>query len=287
MKTDCPIIVLGAPRSGTTFLGDVLARHSRLRYFIEPSPVWRRGNEWLSDALKPANARPEVVARIRRYFESACRKDGRQRILEKTPQNCLRIPFVDAVFPEAKYVHILRNGYESSLSIRDHWLNKGKGLEGVRIGQRLQEIGGTQYFKYGWQFAKRCLFSRGGNPVVMWGPLLPGLKDMRKELSLLEISAYQWKQCTEMACMAGRQLGPARYREVCLKELDRDKVLELLAFLNLEPESGVMDYFDEEFSQSATSHRREASERSELMEIEPIVQPTMEWLESQHPGFAS
>lgn len=282
-----PIIILGAPRSGTTFLGDVLARHSALRYFIEPSPVWRRGNERRSDALRPEHARPEVVARIRNYFETACREDAKPRILEKTPQNCLRVPFVDAVFPEAKYVHILRNGYEAALSIRDHWLNKGKGLEGVRIGQRLREIGGTQYFKYGWQFAKRCLFARGGNPVVMWGPLLPGIKGMRKELSLLEISAYQWKQCTEMACMAGRRLGPERYREMCLTDLDRDKVLEILAFLDLEAEPGVMAYFDDQYSKSATSYRRERSEGGELAEIEPIIQPTMEWLEARYPGFGN
>lgn len=287
MNTNKPIIVLGAPRSGTTFLGDLLARHSQLAYFIEPSPVWRRGNESRSDCLRVEHARPEVVARIRKYFESECARGGKPRILEKTPQNCLRVPFVDAVFPNAKYVHILRDGYESSLSIRDHWLNKGKGLEGVRIGQRLREIGGTQYFKYGWQFAKRCLFARGGQPVVMWGPILPGLKAMRKDLSLLEISALQWKQCTEMACMAGRRLGPERYREICLGSLNREKVLEVLAFLELEAEPAVMDYFDEQFSKSATSHRKKSSAASELAEIEPIVQPTMEWLEARHPGFGS
>lgn len=283
MKTPPPIIILGAPRSGTTFLGDLLARHSTLRYFIEPSPVWRRGNEGRSDVLKPGHARPEVVARIRQYFETVCQEEKKPRILEKTPQNCLRVPFVDAVFPDAQYVHILRNGYESALSIREHWLNKGKGLGGVRIGQRLREIGGTQYFKYGWQFAKRCLFSSGGKPVVMWGPLLPGLKGMRKELSLLEISAYQWKQCTELACMAGRQLGSARYREFCLEALDSERIREILGFLELDPEPDVMEYFEAEFSMSAASHRRETMSAHERTEIEPIIQPTMEWLANMHP----
>jgi len=286
MNLDCPIIILGAPRSGTTFLGDVLACHSSVRYFVEPNPVWRWGNEGYSDALKREYATPKVVDRIRRYFEDSVTADGKARILEKTPQNCLRASFVDAVFPNARYIHIIRNGYESALSIRANWLRKGKGLEGVRVGQRLREIRGTQYLKYGWQFAKRCVFAWRREPVVMWGPRIPGLEQMRKELSLLEVSAYQWKQCTEMARMAGRDLGVDRYQEYCLETLNRERIEEICDFLDLGMEARMMEFFDEQFSQSATAYRTKGATSAELREVAPIIDPTMEWLALTHPIYA-
>lgn len=283
--SDAPIIILGAPRSGTTFLGDVLAKHSSLRYFIEPSPVWRYGNESCSDALNATHASPVVVDRIRSYFATECQREGKSRILEKTPQNCLRVPFIDKIFPDARYVHIIRDGYESSLSIREHWLNKGKGLAGVRISQRLREIRGTQYLKYGWQFFKRCMFAKGNSPVVMWGPLIPGLAKMRKELSLLEVSAMQWKLCTEWACMAGRQIDSARYMEVCLSDLDRGRLMEILEFLDLTPEGDVLEFFDSNYSRSATRHRLEAAGDEDLASASRIIDPTMEWLRESHPSL--
>jgi len=57
-------------------------------------------------------ARPKVVKNIRQAFEKYERTHGGV-VVEKTPSNVLRIPFINEVFPEARYIHIYRNGYDS------------------------------------------------------------------------------------------------------------------------------------------------------------------------------
>ena len=114
-----PIIVIGAPRSGTTMLSNVLSLHSSLGYVDEPRLVWRWKNDAKSDMLRPEDARPEVVAYIHAAFAKQVHEQGRTRLLEKTPSNALRMGFVDRVFPDAIYLHILRDGRDSVLGIRD------------------------------------------------------------------------------------------------------------------------------------------------------------------------
>ena len=86
-----PIFILGAPRSGTAILADVLRSHPDLAYVREPRFIWRHGNDGKSDLLQPADARPEVIAHIRASFAGLVRSQGRSRLLEKLPSNSLRI----------------------------------------------------------------------------------------------------------------------------------------------------------------------------------------------------
>ena len=93
---------MGAPRSGTTFLGDVLSRHPSLHYMIEPSPIWKRYVREPSDMVCLSEQRKNAVIKTRTAFKNSLKESGLERLLEKTPQNCLRFPFVHAVFPEAQ-----------------------------------------------------------------------------------------------------------------------------------------------------------------------------------------
>ena len=69
---------------------------------IEPLTAARHGFE--SSRLTAADATPDVAATLRRSFLRRLRdRDGRRaagtvRMLEKTPRNALRVPFLDAVF---------------------------------------------------------------------------------------------------------------------------------------------------------------------------------------------
>ncbi|MDQ6840024.1 MAG: sulfotransferase, partial [Actinomycetota bacterium] len=47
-----PVIVLGAPRSGTTLLASILSAHSQVTVVGEPRLVWRYGNDSRSDQLR-------------------------------------------------------------------------------------------------------------------------------------------------------------------------------------------------------------------------------------------
>ena len=135
-----PIIIVGAPRSGTTLLGNILRRHSALAYLVEPRLTWRYGNDRRSDALRPEHAGDKVRQHIRAAFAEAVRQADRDRLLEKTPSNSLRMGFVDRVLPGCQFVHIVRDGVESVLSIRGYWQQHARGIKPEKVMARLGEI---------------------------------------------------------------------------------------------------------------------------------------------------
>lgn len=43
------------------------------------------------------------------------------RLLEKTPENCLRLPFLTALFPDARIIFLMRDGRANVHSLREGW----------------------------------------------------------------------------------------------------------------------------------------------------------------------
>ncbi|MGJ3243045.1 MAG: sulfotransferase family protein [Opitutales bacterium] len=271
-----PIIILGAPRSGTTILGEILSAHPDLHYLVEPNPLWRRyvrsrcdyfnlEQEW--DAVEPTKG----------LFESEMRKSLKMRLLEKTPQNCLRVPFVDAVFPDAKFVHILRDGVESSLSIARYWQKHTHGFRGVRLRQRLREASLQQLPRYGIQAFKRLL-PAGTKPRVFWGPVLPGMGQMVDCMSITEVAAMQWRMCVEQATFHGRKLPPNQYLELRIEEFNKEKLKQVIEFVGLSSESSVFEAAEERFIRDQTAHRIAEADEKEVELVKRWVLPTMKWL---------
>jgi hypothetical protein len=122
---DRPIFIIGAPRSGTALLFNVLRTSSRLVHWPgEAHEVWEadyhpalRG--WESNALGADDVTPEAAARIRRSF--LLLTGTRRRMIGKTPRNSLRVPFVDALFPDAQFVFLRRDGRDNVNSLINAW----------------------------------------------------------------------------------------------------------------------------------------------------------------------
>jgi len=275
-----PIIVLGAPRSGTTFLGDVLCANPDVYYAIEPTPVWRYGNERKSDFLRPEHLSPKIRKYINKSFSGYLKSNGKARLLEKTPQNCLRPEFVDSALDGCRFVHIIRNGYESALSIEKHWETNTSGLRGVRVRQRFQELSPIQIPRYGFEFFKRVLGGyMGVNLGVSWGPKIPGAREIAREFGPLYLSALQWRFCVENACQYGRKLGPDRYLEVKLEEMTEGTIDTIADFLDLGAGTGaVINAYNSQFKESNVSYRKAQASSKKTEALRQIIEPTMQWL---------
>lgn len=274
--TKPPIIILGAPRSGTTVLGEILSQHPDVHYLVEPNPLWRRHAATSGDLIGPAQ-HADVIKPTRAIFARLLDTEPGKRLLEKTPQNCLRVPFVHAVFPEAKFIHIIRDGVESSLSIAKFWETRTSGLQGVRIGQRLKELSPRQVPYYARQLIKRLL-PAGKTPRVYWGPVLPGMAGLVRDLSIPEVAALQWRTCVELACHYGRSLDSGQYLELRLEDLDGDAVRDILEFVDLPPSAAVDHAVAEHFQMSKTAHRRKGAKAEEIEQILKWIEPTRQWL---------
>ena len=277
---DRPIIVVGAPRSGTTLLGQLLGEHPALAHVDEPRLTWRYGNDAKGDMLTGRDARPEVCRYIREKFKEAVRSEGKQRLLEKTPSNALRMEFVDRALPGCLFVHIIRDGVESSLAIRRFWQDHSRGVKRRKLWERLREMQVRQWPYYGREFIRRIApksLSRFVRRPV-WGPRIPGIDSLLVELELIEVCALQWRTCVEAACHYGRELPADRYLEVRLEEMSLDKVREILAFCQLDSSPEVEAAFVRDFDSRQTAHRRSVAEPEDLELINKWTESTRRWL---------
>jgi hypothetical protein len=132
-----PVFIVSPPRSGSTMLFETLARSPRVftigdesHQLIEGVPELSpqsRGFE--SNRLLAADATPALVETLRRRFYEALRdRDGRRpptgqpvRMLEKTPKNSLRVPFLARVFPEAHFIYLYRDPRQVLSSMIEAW----------------------------------------------------------------------------------------------------------------------------------------------------------------------
>jgi hypothetical protein len=92
-----------------TFLDDVLAHESFRRWNLDPQ--WARAT---IEADAPANY-PDA---IRACFAAYARAQGKPRYADKTPIFISQIPLLSELFPEAVFVHLVRDGRDVALSRR-------------------------------------------------------------------------------------------------------------------------------------------------------------------------
>lgn len=280
------VVVVGSPRSGTTFLSQMFRVHRQVAYLIEPRLVWRYGNDRKSDLLTPEDARPEVCRHIRTEFARFVEREGKQRLAEKTPSNSLRMGFVDRVLPDCRFVHIIRNGYDAALSIRKFWLDSagGVGSKNIRAGvirQRLKELNWRRLPFYAKEAIRRVTpdWLSGITGPKLWGPRIPGMEQMAKEMDLLEVCCLQWRMCVELACQYGRGLPSDRYMEMKLEDLTQDRVRAMMRFCELDDDPNVLAYLEEHFKPEKATARQSKADPREIETIRRWVEPTLRWLD--------
>ncbi|MAE66230.1 MAG: hypothetical protein CMJ18_18320 [Phycisphaeraceae bacterium] len=272
-----PIIIIGAPRSGTTMLQQIFNQHPRLGLMWEPRLTWRYRNDNKSDMLRPEDARPDVIQHIRTTFANAVREMGRDRLCEKTPSNSLRMGFVDRVFPDCKFIHTIRHGEDSILSMIEKWETKSHGIRPDKLLDRLKEVKLRQLAYY----AKETLFKllpkklTGPNP---WGPRIPGIRTMRPDMDVLDVCCLQWRMCVELACQYGRTLPPDRYMEYRLEDMSPELLERIFEFCEIDDCDSMRSYFREKFDPKRTSGRSRRADPDVLKQMMQWIEPTLHWL---------
>ena len=140
LEFDRPVFIVSSPRSGSTLLFETLANapglatiggeaHGLMESIPQLSPAVRG---WESNRLTAADAELSTVALLRERFRAAIRyRDGAPptpgpvRMLEKTPKNALRVPFLAAAFPEARFIYLYRDPRPTLASMLEAWSSGG------------------------------------------------------------------------------------------------------------------------------------------------------------------
>ncbi len=123
-----PIFILGTGRSGTTILGITLAMHNDVGFLNEPKALWSYlyNKEDLIGSYQKIEGRyrlsteditPLMIRRAHRIFGNYLRFSASFRLVDKYPELIFRYDFVKSIFPDAKFLFLYRNGYDTCHSI--------------------------------------------------------------------------------------------------------------------------------------------------------------------------
>lgn len=204
-RIDRPIFIVSTPRSGSTLLFETLEKAPALfstgqesHWFIESVPGLSPAEKgWQSNQLNGIDATPQRSEQLARSFYDSLRDrdgrpaEGRVRMLEKTPKNALRVPFLNAIWPDAQFVYLYRDVRQTLHSMMEAWRSGG-----FRTYPQLP----------GWS----------GPP---WSLLLvPGWQKLRG-LQLPQIVAHQWAATTEQLLNDLEQLPSERIHAIDYSEL--------------------------------------------------------------------
>ncbi len=199
-----PVIVVGAPNSGTTMFVRALNMHPRLVDRSEERVLWdpgfhRPGIRTDYRSAEHATAWKKFV--IRGNFNYFYRAFGKKRIVNKHPENSLRLEFIREIFPEAFYVHLIRDG---RAVVNSNLERKKKGV-----------------------------------PFANW--VVPADWRDWEHKDRVEQYAHMWKSCVDSIQSMASNL--KYFREVSYEELasDQDRIFfELFEWLGLHPDKQVM-----------------------------------------------
>jgi hypothetical protein len=265
-----PLIILSAPRSGSSLLFEQLTQlkgawniggesHKVFRHF----PHLRFENKQLDSAsLGAQHADPVTIALMRENFLFHLQDHQSNRLLEqkqdfdlshgclveKTPRNALNIPFLLKVFPDAKFVFLHRKAEENIASIIEAWK---LGLETGRFA--------TFPNLPGWDRKAWCF-------------LLPSNWRSMMGKSLADIAAFQWAQSNQTILEQLSMLPQSRWTSLSYQQFiahPEQQMAKIAKFANINASSDALDL--SKLSKSTLAPPNENKWRAHQDEIIPLV----------------
>ena len=169
------------------------------------------------------------------------------RLLDKSPEHCLRIPFLLALFPDARIIYLIRDGRSNVNSLIEGWKQPHL-FPGYRVPVPLRIPG---YTRDRWAFT-----------------LIPGWQDLVSR-PLEEVCAWQWIRCNEAVLVHREQTrGRVPYLTVRYEDLVTDPAATLRR---------IADFIEADFEQELGRFARE------LPQVNVVSTPDLEKWRRQNP----
>ncbi len=126
-----PIFVVGAARSGTTWVYDILTSHPQVAGVYESwlftrnnglgavfnSAHWPPNRSGLSGLLEREALLEETRAFADRLLARALKPEHRF-LIEKSPSHVFAVPLIHELYPRSRFIHVLRDGRDVTVSVR-------------------------------------------------------------------------------------------------------------------------------------------------------------------------
>lgn len=218
---DKPLIVVGAGRSGTTLIREALMQHKDVASFeFEMTALWKYGNEKIDHDMLDVDQHYTQACSdyIRNTFIKKSHESNRTRILDKTVSNIMRLAFIQKVLPNAKILHVIRDGRAVSASAMSRWTSKQSPSYFIR---KLKTVPfrSLPFFLFKIIRSKYLSFVQGSANRQTWGSRWPGFDNDVANLPLAAVCAKQWVLQVKAALDQKKMLKPNSYFEIRYEEL--------------------------------------------------------------------
>ena len=293
------VFIVGSPRSGTTIFGEMLDQHGQLSQWYEPYFVWDRYFRLAPhDERTAADATARVKEQIFKDFERYRKKKNCLILIDKSPRNSLKIPFIQEIFPRARFIHLLRDGRDVTLSIHKEWqrrrsivrdpdqmgrFNYFKAL-GVLVNFLNRQTFMQDKFRALWFETHGHLANKARqlnrlrwDGQIGWGPRFKNWQEIYAQKSLLQFNAHQWKACVKRIRRDWSRIQQQNRLTIRYEDLISNptvKINEILDFIGVpagrEFIASVPELKADNFNKWKTGFNRD-----QLLEIDSVLTPLL------------
>ncbi|HYA27262.1 MAG TPA: sulfotransferase [Acidobacteriota bacterium] len=178
-----PIFVVGSARSGTTLLYSILLSSGKFAVYQAETLLlevckpkygnlkiarnykkfindWLHSKQFYRSALDPdefthvaLNHHETYIEFMRHFMEHTANKQGKKRWAEQTPGHVFYVSLLSKSFPDAKFVHMIRDGRDVAVSKRK------LGWSGTKSGDTLKQL---IYAAKSWEMSVKAGRKQGG-----------------------------------------------------------------------------------------------------------------------------
>lgn len=268
-----PVFIIGCSRAGTTVTFETIRSSPDLNSFPYEIPqFWHSlvgpwDHNWCSEAAFAKEALPQHRSKILAYFYARL---GQGTMLDKSCINVMRIDYLHALFPDAYFIYLQRDGRDNISSLMEGWKQRGR----FDLQQYLGKLPDKVEINQG-EFNDWCFF------------LPPGWRDYNYA-SLEEACAHQWITANRMALASQSLIPHDKWIHMRYEDIFEDPVTMFQnVFKRLQ-----LPFSDELESRCATLNKRPTSivngppkkekwksQNPEAIEkILPIIEPMMNTL---------
>jgi adenylate kinase family enzyme len=222
-----PVFIVGCGRSGKSTLAGLLSKHKNITYLNEPRHLWLsvfpESDIWTSQAalrhgklfLDEENFDSLRGKRLSRLFKLQSVKGKGSIVVEELAINNFRLNLIKKIFPDARFIHVYRNG-----------------LEVAELIEVVAERGG--WFGSGsYKWKKLAEYSMRNERTCE----LPALCDNFREMGLLE-----WRLSTEAVVSFLRNIPDNSFFEINSAQIIQDPtsvMSRVFDFLDIKPDAAI------------------------------------------------
>jgi hypothetical protein len=239
--------------------------------------VWRYGNEsFPHDELMPDMLTDSIKQYVKNTLPQLIKNDTFKKditlLIEKSVPNTLRPAFLHAIYPDAKFIHLIRDGRAVTESAMRLW--RAPPEKGYLI-KKLRYFPWKNY-RYAIWYITNIIKGKlsSGRGQQTWGPRYKGIDDDVNKLPLEVVCARQWKKCIETSLSQIDAIKQDNLLEVRYENLMRDSsvIVKICNFLMIDDQDAVTTNYENKVIRSHIDKWKDSLNQDQLKLINKEIE---------------